>query len=74
LHSLLTSQAIALVCEHEGILSNEEMVAIFEIFNKDPVQASSYLTMPKKEWQKIWVKRQLVDLGMHEILSYTFEL
>jgi len=50
------------------------MVAIFEIFNKDPVQASSYLTMPKKEWQKIWVKRQLVDLGMHEILSYTFEL
>jgi len=63
-HAQLASQAIALICEHEAILSNEEMVSIFEIFNKDPVQVSSYLTMPKKEWQLVWVQRQLVELGM----------
>jgi len=70
-HAQLASQAIALICEHEAILSNEEMVSIFEIFNKDPVQASSYLTMPKKEWQLVWVQRQLVELGMHERSSAT---
>jgi len=64
LHAQLASKAITLICDHEAILSKEEMVAIFEVFNKNPVQAISYLTMPKKEYGQFWVENWLVELGI----------
>jgi len=48
-HSQPASQAIALICEHEES-SVTRKCSHFEIFNKDPVQACGYLSMPKKEW------------------------
>jgi len=62
MHELLASKASSLICEHEGMFSDKEMVAIFELFSKDSVHATTYLNIPKKEWWQVWVKNRLVEL------------
>jgi len=64
-HELLASKASSLVCEHEGIFSDKEMVAVLELFGKASVHATTYLNIPKKEWQWVWVENRLVELGLH---------
>jgi len=64
MHELLASKASSLICEHEGIFSDKEMVAVLELFGKASVHATTYLNIPKKEWQRVWVENQLVELGL----------
>ena len=57
--------AMAFAAELEGTITDNEKVAIFDLFIRDSMTASAFANVPKKEWQQAWVEKCLVELGLH---------
>jgi len=68
-HEQVINRTMDLAAELEGTITDMEMVAIFELFIRDPKMVNTYVNMPRKEWWQVWVENCLVELGFPGIVN-----